>query len=289
MRIDLHLGVHKTATTHLQRHWHQASRTLKITSSCPSLNDVRAKLTPLCGGPAPKAKDGEQPRRDAAAAWVNKLGAKNGRVLLSDENFIGSCAQIFAQQSLYADALPRMLRLATTLVEHEVRVWLSLRDYGSFLRSAYCEVVRHSPYRPFREMYTGVGLDTRGWEHLVREVRQVFPKAEIRCWRYESLDKLRPSLSAELLGVPPKKVPVSDEQRDRKSLSRMAVRLLDDIYQTVGADDATRMRPSVERVISGAGMASFDPWADDERAELSAAYERSIAAVQAVPGVTWLG
>jgi len=44
---------------------------------------------------------------------------------------------------------------------------------------------------------------------------------------------------------------IDHDQRDRQSLISLAVELLNDIYRRVGADEATRVRPSVERVISG--------------------------------------
>ncbi|MFO1337048.1 MAG: hypothetical protein U1F53_02240 [Burkholderiaceae bacterium] len=291
MHIDLHLGVHKTATTHLQRHWLACSQLPGATAVCPPLAEVRTQLTPVCSAPTVKSKtQGEDARRlSAARAWVLRLAAAGRPLLLSDENLVGSCERLFATQALYTSVLQRLQRLAPVLEGRTLRVWLSVREYGAFLRSAYCETLRHGPYRPFREAYSGFDLAGRGWEHVVRDIRQALPQAELCCWRYESMPGLRTGLTASLVGLAPAAQPAPDEQRDRRSLSRLAVRLLDDIHQRVGADEATRVRPSVERVVAGAGMPAFDPWTDTERAELSAAYDRSIAALQALPGVTWLG
>lgn len=291
MRIDLHLGVHKTATTHLQRYWLACSQAPGAMAACPPLGEVRHQLTPVCSPPVAKgrAKPDEALRQRVAEAWLRQALAAGRPLVLSDENLIGSCERLFAQQSLYDSALARLQRLALVLEGHELRVWLSVREYGAFLRSAYCEMLRHGAYRPFRDVYTGFDFAGRGWEHVVRDVRQVFPQAELRCWRYESMPGLRGAITSTLFGLPATALPAPDDQRDRRSLSRLAVRLLDDIHQRLGADEATKVRPSVERVIAGAGMASFDPWTDAERAQLSAAHDRSIAALQALPGVTWLG
>jgi hypothetical protein len=288
MRIELHLGIHKTATTHLQRYWMNGSRLAAARAVCPPLADVRARITPVCNPPS-REPDEDEARRASAVVWLLQWHGKGRSVILSDENVVGSCERVFAQRMLYAEASQRLERLASLLRGHDVRVWLSVRDYGAFLSSAYCETLRHGPYRPFRQAYSGLELPLRGWEHLAQDIRQAFPRAELRCWRYESLPLLLTSLSSEVLGLPIDGLPKPDEQRDRRSLSRMAIRLLDDIHERVGVEEATRVRPSVERVVVGSAMPPFDPWDDAERAQLVAAYAQSLAALRAMPGVTWLG
>jgi len=164
-----------------------------------------------------------------------------------------------------------------------------VREYGAFLRSAYCEMLRHGTYRPFRQAYGGMDLRRRGWEHVAHDILRAFPGVELRCWRYESMQALRGPITESLTGLPPARQPEPDEQRDRRSLSRLAVRLLDDLCQRVGPDDATRARLSVERVVAGPDMTAFDPWKETERRAFAQAYERSMAALQAMPDVTWLG
>jgi hypothetical protein len=288
MRIELHLGVHKTATTHLQRFWTSCARLPAARAACPALEEVRARLTSVVGAPAKDPAEDEA-RRASAVVWLSQWHGTRPAVVLSDENLIGTCERVFSLNAIYGGALPRLQRLAELLHGHEVRVWLSVREYGAFLRSAYCEMLRHGAYRPFRQAYVGMDVGQRGWEHLAQDILQAFPGAELRCWRYESLQAVRGPITEALLGLPVARQPAADEQRDRRSFSRIAVRLLDDLFQRVGPDDATRARPSVERIVAGPGMAPFDPWDDAERRDFSAAYERSLAALQAMPSVTWLG
>ncbi len=291
MRIDLHLGVHKTATIHLQRHWANCSQVAGAAAAFPPLTEVRNQLTPVCAPPSVKSAgpgDGQR-RRQKASTWLGDWAHRASALVLSDENLLGSPERLFGQRALYASALSRLERLATMLDGHELRIWLSVREYGSFLRSAYCETLRHGPYRPFREAYDHFDLASRGWEHLARDVQQAFPGAKLICWRYESLDELRAPITSALFGIRRAAMPPIDDRRDRQSLSNLAVELLDDIYRRVGADEATRVRPSVERVISGDGLAPFEPWREAERQQFKAAYEQSLAALQALPGISWLG
>jgi hypothetical protein len=291
MRIDLHLGVHKTATTHLQRYWLACGQVAGSTAMCPPLTEVRAQLTPVCNPPSVKSAglaDGER-RRQKAIDWLGDCGQRAQSLVLSDENLIGSPERLFAQRALYASALSRLERLAAVLKGYELRIWLSVREYGSFLRSAYCETLRHGPYRPFREAYDHFDLASRGWEHLAHDVQQAFPAAKLVCWRYESLDDLRAPITSALFGIRRAAMPPIGDQRDRQSLSNLAVELLDDIYRRVGADEATRVRQSVERVIAGDGLAPFEPWSEAEHQQFKVAYEQSLVALQALPGISWLG
>lgn len=290
MRIELHLGVHKTATTSLQRYWLACSIARPGTVLCPPLAEVRTELTPAChqGGPRNKPAD-IAARQRAAAAWLKRQGGETDALLLSEENLIGSCERIFAQSALYAGAQGRLQRLAELMAGHQVRIWLSVRHYGDFLRSAYCETLRHGAYLPFREVYSGMDFAQRGWEHVVRDVQAAFPGVPVLCWGYEGFDRLRPAITAAIFGAKVSELPEPDVQRDRASFSRMAMRLLDEIHERLGGDEATRVRPLVERIVAGANMPSFDPWSEDERQRFAAAYEKSIAAIRQLPGVNWLG
>ncbi|MEK8033161.1 hypothetical protein AACH06_20270 [Ideonella sp. DXS29W] len=291
MRIDLHLGVHKTATTHLQRYWLTCGQVAGATAVAPSLTEVRMHLTPVCNPPSVKSAGGDEAerRRQAATHWLQDWCSRAPALVLSDENIIGSSARLFAQRALYANVSGRLQRLAEMLDGHEVRIWIAVREYGAFLRSAYCEMLRHGPYRPFRQVYGPMDLERRGWEHVVQEIQQVFPAARLVCWRYESLNDLRPSITAALFGLKRAAMPPLDDRRDRQSLSQLAVELLDDIHRRVGAEEATRVHASVERVVSGHGLAHFDPWTDAERSEFKERYERSLSALQGLPGLSWLG
>jgi len=291
MRIDLHLGVHRTAAIHLQHYWTSCSQVAGAAAAFPPLTEVRAQLTPVCNPPSVKsAGPGEgQRRREKAVAWLNGWCQRAQALVLSDENLLGSPERLFAQRALYASASGRLERLAAVLKGYELRIWMSVREYGSFLRSAYCETLRHGPYRPFREAYDHFDLASRGWEHLAHDVQQAFPAAKLVCWRYESLDELRAPITSALFGIRRAAMPPIDDQRDRQSLSNLAVELLDDIYRRVGADEATRVRQSVERVISGDGLAPFEPWSEVEHQQFKAAYEQSLTALQALPGISWLG
>eukprot|EP01036_Dinobryon_divergens_P050779 gene50779-67982_t len=97
--------------------------------------EVRTHLTPVCKRAT--ALESQSPNLEkrllAARRWLERQAQSQKALVFSDENIIGNCASIFDRQSIYATALPRLTRLAEALDGHEVRIWLCVRDYSSFL------------------------------------------------------------------------------------------------------------------------------------------------------------
>ncbi len=271
--IDLHLGVHKTATTHLQKYW-VACNVLNAAVFCPPLDAVRTHLTPACGDKRGAAATKE------ARAWLARACEGRSRVVLSDENFLGNCEGNFERRALYPDARARLERLAALLGDTRINVMICVRGYADYLRSAWCESIRHTPYKPFREMYQPFDLASRGWEHVVQDVLDALPGANVACWRYEDLARARPAIAAALFDVEPDRLPAPDDKRERQSIPRLGIRLLDDVHARLGSPAATQFRASVEKIINGPQMPRFDPWTPAESTRLAAATERSFAALQ---------
>jgi hypothetical protein len=103
MKIELHLGVHKTATTHLQRFWSACARLPAARAVCPPLDEVRARLTSVAGSPVKDPAEDEA-RRASVVVWLSQWHATGKPVVLSDENLIGTCERVFALNSIYAGA-----------------------------------------------------------------------------------------------------------------------------------------------------------------------------------------
>jgi hypothetical protein len=278
--IDLHLGVHKTASTHLQKYW-LACNALSDGVHCPPLDVVRAHVTPVAAH-----ADGVVLR--GARRWLDGICEGRRRVLLSDENILGNCDANFTRQALYPDARARLERLAPLLADRPLRILISVRGYADYLRSAWCEVIRHTPYRPFREAYQGMQGLARRWEHVVRDVAQALPDATIECWRYEDLADAQPVVTASLFELEAERLPAGDNRHERRSLPRLAVRLLDDIHLRHGAGTATLVRPSVEKIVSKPDMARFDPWTPEEAVTFRRADAATLEALRALPRVRFV-
>ena len=280
MRIDLHLGVHKTATTHLQRYWvacNPLGQAARI--HCPPLDEVRAELTPLGG-----VGDGHGvPQFKRAQAYLGRLASAHARVILSDENLIGTCEGNFAQGCLYPNLADRMANLKGALQPFEVHLLISVRRYSDYLRSAYCEAIRHSRYFTFESAIKRFQPEKRRWPAILRELRLAFPQSTLTCWPYEALHQVRGSMTSSLFELDINRLPVASEERPRRTMSRLAIKLLDDIHSHAGAEVATAARASVEKLVAGPKMVQFDPWTDEVRARLDALYEEDLLVLRSDP------
>ncbi|MDQ4086461.1 MAG: hypothetical protein M3177_00365, partial [Pseudomonadota bacterium] len=115
MRLVLHFGAHKTATTYIQS-------TLAASQSSLSdygvgyvpLDEMRERVTPLAG-----------PRRLNAGGTLRKLideHGDRGRLILSDENMSGLCSNAVKAGTFYAEIDKRAERLVAAAQGHEVEI-----------------------------------------------------------------------------------------------------------------------------------------------------------------------
>ncbi len=272
--ILLHVGAHKTATTHLQNRWSHLARSSRSVA-CPPLDEVRKQFLPACG-------QGADAQRNARR-WLASHCEGRDTVVVSDENMLGFCEEPFQGGQLYTQARERVARLAGVLQGHRVTVLFSVRGYADWLRSAWCETIRHQPYKPFRKSFKSLDTPQRGWEHVAGDVLQALPEADLAWWRYEDLEPARAALDTLVFGAAATAdVPV-DAKRERQSFSRPAIKLLDEIFTSAGPDVATKARASVEKVLRMPQQPRFDPWQPEETALFEMAYRRSLAALGTLP------
>ncbi|RJP41456.1 MAG: hypothetical protein C4548_09250 [Desulfobacteraceae bacterium] len=155
-RINFHIGAHKTASTHLQMTL--AKCTFRPGVRYVPLNRLRTMLT----SPVRKKRPHLPWHR-----WYN------GTWLFSDENILGTTANALRMYPDPAHAL-RYFR------DCELRVFLCVRCYDTFLASAYGERLWRHPYQPFAG-----DLPVRRWPDIVRELKNALSGTPIHIWRYE--------------------------------------------------------------------------------------------------------
>lgn len=154
--IRFHIGAHKTATTHLQMTL--AGCRLDKGTRYFDLRWLRRSLT----SPVRKGR----PR----LSWHRWYG---GTWLFSDENILGTTRTALR---MYPDPA-RALRYFN---DTDLRIFLCVRCYDTFLASAYGERLWRHRFRPFRE-----SIPERRWPDVVRDLRRELPEVPVHVWRYE--------------------------------------------------------------------------------------------------------
>jgi len=193
MDTRLHIGAHKTATTHLQACLEQncealAARGIGIFTPVDAKGVLREATAALRADLYTRHPH----RRDPLASIRLKrrfrsLQRWHPTLVLSDENIIEWMANLFSGR-FYPDAGKRISKLIRNTGIRPVSVFLSVREYGSFFSSAYAfqtgRTVLPNPEKAARvcqEMQ-------RGWPELVSDVLSALPGVPLKVWRHEAYD-----------------------------------------------------------------------------------------------------
>lgn len=168
----LHLGAHRTATTSLQNFLHENSDLLssnKISFLCPPQSRVEDTL----GFVASKLE-----------TWS---ATKSSRLLISEENLLGTMEHNLEKEQLYPNAKHNLSKLGSVFQPDVVT--LSIRELGEYWASAilFCYSRDRIPF-PNSEKLNSLSKQGRSWKDVVNDVASVFPKSQIfvrefECWK----------------------------------------------------------------------------------------------------------
>lgn len=286
MDVLLHLGAHKTATTFLQMHWQACNpRAAQAGAFAPRLEEVRRRMTPA-------AQVSSRHTRHSATAdahqFLDELAAGWHRVVISDENILGTSRGNFAGGALYGQARERLSAIHDLLGGRRTTVLLSVRSYADFLSSSYCEVLRHGKFAPFRSMLGRLDVAQRGWSDVVEDIAQALAGASILVWRYEDLEAIQPRLTETVLQVRAAEQPAPPKGRPRQSFTQQAIDAATAAYETDGVDAAGQALARAARRPRDPRLVKFDPWSPEERAALDAAYTCSCTKLATMSGVEFV-
>lgn len=223
MTIHLHLGAHKTASTHIQASLRRAKPRLEAAGVRVALPD---ELREIVGGAGRRAARGPVSRALLTKAARRDLAAIAGAPLTiaSDENAIGSCVEIVRSGVLYPTAAGRLSLWRDLTERDETTMFLALRAYPAFFAAAHAQAVRaRGPVAIRADARKRILAPPRRWPDLVADLRAALPAARLKIWAFEDHAALSTTLLAELTGrddVRPVK------RRSMRTPSRDAMRAL---------------------------------------------------------------
>ncbi|WP_193089787.1 hypothetical protein [Advenella sp. FME57] len=161
--IILHLGVHKTATTHIQsRLLNSQEKLSKERIQYIKLEDLRKSLTHKLSTNAQ-----EEVLLEGLLPYM-----LCDKLVISDENIIGGTNKPDSNK-IYSKAIPRLGKLVAALNGYKIITHITLRDYVDYFISRYCESLRHFKYCDFDDYYEMVEFDKVSWIDLLHDIRSV--------------------------------------------------------------------------------------------------------------------
>ena len=187
----IHLGAHKTATTHLQETLAAVRDDLagQGVDFIPSPLVREGNLAQTLWKRRPIARlpiVGNVHMREAIEAVLAPLRIGPEVVAFSEENIVG-VPEHMLMVPLYPRAAANVGRLATLAGRAEVVFFLSIRSYDTLIPSAYVETLKHVPPPPggFQEARARLLSRPPSWFDLVSRIRAAAPGIPLRIWRQE--------------------------------------------------------------------------------------------------------
>ncbi|MCC5984126.1 MAG: hypothetical protein JJU42_07165 [Rhodobacteraceae bacterium] len=289
MRIGLHLGAHKTASTYLQRALkRQRDGLLRAGVAAFGPDRLRSdlRLPSLAEPDGARAAD-FAPLREAIAAEH----AAGRRVLLSEENLLGTTrpGRIAHGAQLYPLAAPRVSAVLSGLGVTGARVFLAIRSPLPFLISGHGQQAKAGRLMAFGRYIDAVDPLALRWSDLVARLVSVRGVARVTVWRFEDHAAVLPAVLERMLGAraaPRLRLPA------RTSNSGPSARALDAALAAL-ADDPARAPHDALRAAMAQWPKSRDhpgpaPFDSATLAQGAAAYDADMATLARLDGVDLL-
>jgi hypothetical protein len=272
----LHLGVHKTATTHIQYRLEALRAPLAeagLDVMVPESGVRRLALNRI----AERAPKLWRLRHCDTARLTDKLDSmRHGpdRIIVSEELMLGRL-----ETSLYGRFYDQFAYMASLLgalgKTAPVHLFLCIRSLDTFLPSSYAQVVRHRPPPPgrFEDVRHAAATYPMRWSDVVAMLRKHAPAAQLKVWRYEDYRANADRILAEICGVPslPEMPEIAPPNRT-KSGSTAAVAAASALPESLSPKER---KAQVSKLYADPALAGspFDPFSPQEKARLRALYE----------------
>ncbi|MCC5971230.1 MAG: hypothetical protein JJU15_14905 [Pararhodobacter sp.] len=208
MQIILHIGAHKTASTHLQHGLARARPALQAQGVAVFGPDQLRRR----GLGLPEYLSAAEEDPDHGARLRAAFAQPCERLVLSDENILGSAhnVELIRTARFYDRAAHRLERLAALLPPGRLMLALGIRNPAGFLASAYVQRLMSGRLERFEDYAQALDPARLQWSELVARVRTVLPDAAWSVWRYEDYPGNAPAVLQTLLGPAHARVPLGD-------------------------------------------------------------------------------
>lgn len=286
--VAFHIGVHKTATTHLQRSLRRASSELAahgVRYYGPDKLRLPGRSLQALFGLEHEKGEPVQPRpADEQLALLRKNGH---RLVFSEENFIGPLNQPHGRtmKHRYKAAGTRLSGLAQ-VIGQPIDVHLAVRRPTGFINSAYCQMLLGGRVQSIEKFQRRNGLGSVDWVDLVSRLRAASGVGRLTVWQYEDYGAVFPQIIAGLVGDDAASLVAPRPRHINRGLSAAAVARV--LEQDDAAADEDCARAAREVLAVEDGHPPFDGFAPEEHAIGDAAYARQIAEIAQMDGVTLL-
>ncbi|MCZ0812088.1 MAG: hypothetical protein ACQEVT_07000 [Pseudomonadota bacterium] len=266
MKITLHLGAHRTASSSLQ-HYMRHNVAALGEAGIGVWHPRRTRAGFLSGVIPVAGRRNARAQLDRARGRIMlnlQAAARSGcaALVVSDENMLGAARRNLREKSLYGDAGLRLARFAQAFDGRVDRVVLSVRAQDSYWSSALAFAVARGHRLPEGRDLEALARGARGWRDVIADVACAFGGAEILVLTHEALAS-RPEARLAVMAARP--LEAMPRAHAREWLNRAP--LLGALREAVAARGG-----APARLGEGADSARWQPFDKVQTAALREAY-----------------
>lgn len=234
-KIILHLGAHRTASTHVQGVLGKNVALLaKERIVAPCQDDVKSALTKPLGARMPSAHVG-------FAALLK--GAAPETVVISDENLLGFLNSIFSHGKFYPDTASRLAGLRQMLPIDPAKIVVAIRPYDGFFASAYGRWLAPGRMVLPREAVAEIALNcARGWRDVLEDIAAAFPLSKLVISEYSPNPRFGPAQLNAILGPLAEQLFYNPDYRWNRSMSARQTVLYEQAVEAGDTEKAVEIR-----------------------------------------------
>jgi len=199
LQIILHIGAHKTASTHLQLAFARSRKALQAQGVAYFGPDELRRR----GLGVPEYLSAAAEDADHAARIRTALAVPCDRLLLSEENLLGNAhnVELIRTARLYDRASARLARLSALLPPGQVMLALGIRNPAGFLTSAYAQRLMSGTLQSYDDYTQALDPARLRWADLIARLQAGLPGALCHVWRFEDYPAIAPTALGALLGA----------------------------------------------------------------------------------------
>lgn len=282
----IHIGAHKTATTHLQDTLDSQRSSLEASGVDYFPRDMVREFNLI------KLFRRKSWRRfvpghiyhrwwEDALATI-RLGPQI--VAISEENLLGGPKDLLAEK-LYPDTESRLLSLASVLSSRNLHLFLSIRSFETLLPSAYAQSLRSRPiaggFDAVRDRWLTRPLS---WADLIDRIQLILPEAKLSVWKFEDYGAHSMEIISAFCGCSNVRDIHLPPPRTTMTPSATAVARIEALRPH---RRRAKYRSEVMKICQAdTGTDRYSPLTAEERAVLAGAYTRDLERIGAMgPGV----
>lgn len=279
-KFHVHLGVHKTATTYTQSALKDSNATLLENGILYwDLGFTRKNITPSLRGLCRKKKHpveaGECEKQLRELLSRPEIG-KSKRILISDENLLGFIPDIIRHGGY--KGVFRRFKPIHEILNRDVKVYITIRNYADFFSSVYCELITTKPYVPFERLRENPALMEFSWLSVYKDLVRVFGRKNVVVFEFQTVASNLSEVVAEMLGsdleltMPGNQIRVSPSGKAVDFIRTEQGKNPDRSFRKI-------VKSATDRFPKNAGNPAFDPWTAEERARFDQRYKEDLGSI----------